>query len=120
MRESYTRHNGTKTKTSFFMFALLICLNSVFLWNTDAQVNLEPIAAPDGSKYTFERISVDGVDFLALAASSDFEDFAGYTKSDDGEKNVAFTLIDGVFKIHDFPGSKNTYFYALGNNGSAR
>ena len=119
MRVSYTRHNGTKTKTSFFIFALLICLNSVFLWNTDAQINLEPIAAPEGSKYTFERISVDGVDFLALAASSDFEDFAGYTKSDDGEKNVAFTLIDGVFKIHDFPGSKNTYFYALGNNGIA-
>ncbi len=119
MRESYTRHNGTKTTTSFFMFALLICLNSFFLWKTDAQVKLEPIPAPDGSKYTFERISVEGVDFLALAASSDFEDFAGYTKSDDGEKNVAFTLIDGVLKKYDFPGAKNTYFFALGNNGIA-
>ena len=32
---------------------------------------------------------------------------------------VAFTLIDGVFMTYDFPGSQNTYFYALGNNGDA-
>ena len=37
----------------------------------------------------------------------------------DGEKEVAFTLIDGVFTTYDFPGSQNTYFYALGNNGLA-
>ena len=78
--------------------------------NTDAQVS---------DNYTFETIDVEGVEFLALAASSDFEDYAGYTKSDDGEKNVAFTLIDGVFTTHDFPGSKGTYFFALGNNGVA-
>ena len=54
-----------------------------------------------------------------MTASSDFEDYAGYTKSADGEKRVGFTLIDGVFKTYDFPGSKNTYFYALGNNGNA-
>ena len=59
------------------------------------------------------------MDFLALAASSDFEDYAGYTRSDDGDKFVAFTIIDGVFNTYDFPGSKNTYFYALGNNGDA-
>ena len=35
------------------------------------------------------------------------------------KKIVGFTLIDGVFRIYDFPGSQNTYFYALGNNGSA-
>ena len=69
--------------------------------------------------YTFESIDVPGVDFLALTASSDFEDYAGYTKSADGEKNVAFTLIDGEFKRHDYEGSKNTYFYALGNDGIA-
>ena len=34
-------------------------------------------------------------------------------------KAIAFTLIDGVFKTYDFPGSQNTYFYALGNNGQA-
>ena len=44
---------------------------------------------------------------------------AGYTKSADGEKDVAFTLIDGVFMTYDFPGSQNTYFFALGNNGNA-
>ena len=32
---------------------------------------------------------------------------------------VAFTLIGGVFETYDFPGSQNTYFYALGNNGQA-
>ncbi|RKU26190.1 hypothetical protein C6497_14125 [Candidatus Poribacteria bacterium] len=32
---------------------------------------------------------------------------------------VAFTLIDGVFKTYDYPGSQNTYFYALGNDGRA-
>ena len=54
-----------------------------------------------------------------MTASSDFEDYAGYTKSADGEKEVAFTLIDGVFMTYDFPGSQNTYFFALGNNGNA-
>ena len=59
------------------------------------------------------------VNYLAVTASSDFEDYAGYTKSPDGESMVAFTLIDGVFSTYDFPGSQNTYFYALGNNGIA-
>ena len=79
-----------------------------------------PVAVvPSTSNYTFETIEVDGVDFLALTASSDFEDYAGYTPSADGQKMVAFTLIDGVFKTYDFPNSKNTYFYALGNNGQS-
>ena len=54
-----------------------------------------------------------------MTASSEFEDYAGYTKSADGGKDSAFTLIDGVFTTYDFPGAKNTYFYALGNNGNA-
>ena len=74
---------------------------------------------PPEFNYTYESIDVPGVDFLALAASSDFEDYAGYTKSAEGEKDIAFTLIDGVFTTYDFPGSQNTYFYALGNNGLA-
>ena len=78
-----------------------------------------PVAASASSDYTFESIDVPGVDFLAVTASSDFEDYAGYTKSADGKKEVAFTLIDGVFTTYDFPGSQNTYFYALGNNGQA-
>ena len=40
-------------------------------------------------------------------------------RSADGQKTVGFTLIDGVFTTYDFPGSQNTYFYALGNNGQA-
>ncbi|MCG9134687.1 hypothetical protein J5I95_23770, partial [Candidatus Poribacteria bacterium] len=87
--------------------------------DTEAQVSEPPVTPPPLADYTFETIEVPGVDFLAITASSDFEDYAGYTKSADGEKDVAFTLIDGVFTRYDFPGSQNTYFYALGNNGTA-
>ena len=99
-----------KTSFLFYTFTLFLCLNSFFIRNTAAQVS---------DNYTFETIDVPGVDFLGLAASSDFEDYAGYTPSADGEKFVAFTLIDGVFETYDFPDAKNTYFYALGNNGLA-
>ena len=103
----------------FFMFTLFLCLGSFFLRNTSAQDNAEPVAALASDNYTFETIDVPDVDFLALTASSDFEDYAGYTKSPDGEKDLAFTLIDGVFTTYDFPGSQNTYFFALGNSGQA-
>ena len=106
-----------KTSFLFYTFTLFMCLNSPFLMNTDAQENNETYVIP--VPYTFESIDVPGVDFLALTASSDFEDYAGYTKSADGEKMVGFALIDGVFTTYDFPGSQNTYFYALGNNGQA-
>ena len=101
----------------FYTFTLFLCLNSFFLENSAAQVTDEPVGI--SANYTFESINVEGVEFLALAASSDFEDYAGYTLSPDGEKEVAFTLIDGVFTTHDFPGSQKTHFYALGNNGLA-
>ena len=66
------------------------------------------------------RVSdVPGVDFLAVTASSDFEDYAGNMRRADSEKDVAFTLIKGVFATYDFPGSQGTYFYALGNDGRA-
>ena len=78
----------------------------------------QPVAQPVVLTYTYESIDVPGVDFLALTASSDFEDYAGYTKSADG-KEVAFTIIDGVFSTYDFPGSEKTRFYALGNDGTA-
>ena len=107
-------HNQTKISFLVYTFTLVMCLNSIFLGNTDAQVNNGSYA-----NYTLETIDVPGVDFLALTASSDFEDYAGYTKSAGGEKEVAFTLIDGVFTTYDFPGSQNTYFFALGNNGDA-
>ena len=85
--------------------------------DTSPQIGDLPVVAP--FNYTYESIDVVGVEFLALTASSDFEDYAGYTRSPDGEKEVAFTLIDGVFTTYDFPGSQNTYFYAFGNNGQA-
>ena len=110
-------HIQIKTRFLFYIFTLFLCLSSSFVRNTAAQANNEPVGI--SANYTFETIDVPDVDFLALTASSDFEDYAGNTPSADGEKMVAFTLIDGVFEIHDFPGSKNTYFYALGNNGLA-
>ena len=110
----------TKTNFLFYTFTLFVCLNTLFVGDTAAQeVNITPVEAPAGSTYTFESIDVEGVDFLALTASSDFEDYAGYTPSPDGEKMVAFTIIDGVFSTYDFPGSQETRFYALGNNGDA-
>ena len=87
--------------------------------DTAAPVEEAPVVPPIFAYYTFETIDVPGVDFLELTASSDFEDYAGNARSADGEKEVGFTLIDGVFTTYDFPGSKNTYFYALGNDGRA-
>ncbi len=103
----------------FYMLTLSLCLNLFFLGPAAAQVNITPIDGPDDSAYTFESIDVTGFNHLALTASSDFEDYAGYTRSTDGEKEVAFTLIDGVFETYDFPGSQKTHFYALGNDGRA-
>ena len=112
-------HNQTKISFWLYTFTLLMCLNSFFLRDTAAQVGDEPAVAPANANYTFETINVPGVDFLAVTASSDFEDYAGNTPSADGEKMVGFTLIDGVFTTYDFPGAQGTYFYALGNNGVA-
>ncbi len=99
-------------KTQFFLFtSLMICLTGY----TVAQVSTEtPIA-----DYTFETIEVLGVDFLEVSASNDFGDYAGNTRSPDGEKTIGFTLIDGVFTTYDFPGSLGTFFYALDNAGKA-
>ena len=108
-----------KTNFLFYTFTLFMCLNSFFLSNTEAQTDNDPTPPSPEFTYTYESIDVPGVDFLELTASSDFEDYAGNTKSADGEKIIAFTLIDGVFTTYDFPGSQNTYFYAFGNNGLA-
>ena len=108
-----------KTNLLFYTFTLFMCLSSFFLRNTAAQDKAESAEALASDTYTFETIDVPGVEFLQLSASSDFGDYAGSTRSADGEKIVAFTLIDGVFTTYDFPGSQNTYFFALGNNGDA-
>ena len=106
----------TRIKTDFLLytFTLFICFNFFFLMNAAAQVSE---SASDN--YTFETIEVEGVEFLAVTSSSDFEDYGGYTKRADDEKIVAFTLIDGVFMTYDFPDAVETRFYALGNNGQA-
>ncbi len=111
--------NKIKTSILFYMFTLFLCLNCFFVENTVAQDNAESADALASANYTFETIDVPGVEFLQLSASSDFGDYAGSTRSANGEKIVAFTLIDGIFTTYDFPGSKNTYFFALGNNGDA-
>ena len=99
-----------KTKLPLFI-SLIVCFTGYAL----AQVETEtPIA-----DYIFETIEVPGVDFLEVAASNDFGDYAGNTRSPDGEKTIGFTLIDGVFTTYDFPDSLNTYFYALDNVGRA-
>ena len=112
---------NTHIRTSFLFstFTLFILLNSLFLRNTIAQDNTQSVDIPATANYTFETIEVPGVDFLSLTASSDFEDYAGYTRSPDSEDIVAFTLIDGVFKTYAFPNAHDTRFYALGNNGNA-
>ncbi len=104
-----------RTSSLFNIFTLLVCLNIIFILNTAAQDKNQSIKV----NYTYESIDVPGVDFLALTASSDFGDYAGFTKSTDGRKEIAFTLINGVFTTYDFPGSQKTHFFALGNNGVA-
>ncbi len=96
-------------------FILFLCLTSCFTGSVVAQISTEtPIA-----DYIFETIEVPGVDFLEVTASNDFGDYAGNTRSLDGEKTIGFTLTDGVFTTYDFPGSVNTFFYALDNVGKA-
>ncbi len=112
-------HFQVRNSFLFFMFTLFLSLSFFVLKDTVAQDNAESDIAAANANYTFETIDVPGVDFLAVTASSDFEDYAGNTPSADGEKMVGFTLIDGVFTTYDFPGSQGTYFYALGNNGVA-
>ena len=110
----------TQIKANFLFgtFTLCLCLSSFLLTNAAAQDAAEP-AATLADDYTFETIEVEGVDFLAITSSSDYEDYGGYTQRADDGKTVAFTLIDGVFATHDFPGAAETRFYALGNNGQA-
>ena len=82
-----------RTVFSFYIFLTVSLCLSVFLLKNAAAQGDGDVAA----KYTFETIEVPGVDFLSVTASSDFEDYAGYTKGPDGTKDVAFTRIDGVF-----------------------
>ena len=105
--------------TRFYTSILAVCFSTFFLGGADAQVDSRPVVANDGANHTFETIDVPGVEFLALTASSDFGDYAGNTRDVDGQKTIGFTLIDGVFTTYDFPGSQNTFFFALSNSGIA-
>ena len=99
------------TTKLLLLLSLIICFTGYVVSHVYAEI---PIA-----DYTFETIEVPGVDFLEVAASNDFGDYAGNTRTPDGEKKIGFTLIDGVFTTYDFPDSVNTYFYALDNAGKA-
>ena len=61
-------------KIKLIHLSFLLCF---LVGNALAQVEFGSIS----EEYTFETIEVEGVDFLALTASSDFEDYAGYTPS---------------------------------------
>ena len=99
----------------YIKIALILFIAIYFIGGTEAQVESEtPIA-----DYIFETIEVPGVDFLEVTASNDFGDYAGNTRTPDGEKTIGFTLIDGVFTTYDFPGSLKTSFYAFDNAGKA-
>ena len=45
--------------------------------------------------------------------------YAGNMRRPDDEKDIAFTLINGVFTPYEIEDSQGTYFYALGNDGTA-
>ena len=99
----------------YIKISLILFISLCFIGSAEAQTESDtPIA-----DYIFETIEVPGVDFLEVAASNDFGDYAGNTRSPDGEKTIGFTLIDGVFTTYDFPGSVNTFFYAFDNAGNA-
>ena len=119
MRKLRMMKTTLRNETWFYTFMALMCLNSFFLGGTGAQVDSQLAAESGGTNHTFETIDVPGIEFLELTASSEFGDYAGNTRSADGERTIGFTLIDGVFTTYDFPGSQNTYFYTLGNSGIA-
>ncbi|RKU25396.1 hypothetical protein C6497_16175 [Candidatus Poribacteria bacterium] len=96
-----------------------MCLTSFLIRDAAAQADPEPEMSSIEGYYAFQSINVPGVDFLEVAASNDFGDYAGNTRDPNSGKTIGFTLIGGVFATHDFPNSQKTYFYALGNNGVA-
>lgn len=77
------------------------------------------MASGVGANYEFETIQHPDVEVLALTASNDFEDYAGYAQRVAGGKTLGFTLIDGKFQLHDATFENAAYFYALGNDGRA-
>ena len=88
----------TQIKPSFLFstFTLLVCFNSFFLGNSAAQVQDEPVGI--SANYTFETIDVSGVEFLAVTASSDFEDYAGYTLDPETGKESPLRSLTAILR----------------------
>jgi len=93
-------------------FILVSVAGNTLLWAFPE--SFEPTA-----EYLFETIEVPGVDFLELTSSNDLGDYAGNTRSTDGENMVGFTLIDGVLSTYGVPNSLTFGFYGLNNAGQA-
>ena len=81
----------------------------------DTLPSIVPASGEASMGYIFEKIEVPDVDFLELTSTNDLGDYTGNTRSPDGTKIIGFTLIDGVFSTHDFPGSRRTVLYGLNN-----
>ena len=93
-------------------FSLVSVAGNTLLWAFPE--SFEPTA-----EYLFETIEVPGVDFLELTSSNDLGDYAGNTRSPDGENMIGFTLIDGVLSTYGVPNSLTFGFYGLNNAGQA-
>ena len=104
-----------RIETSYlYIFIVFACASSFFLSNAAAQTQEGPALGAVADNYTYDTIDVEGVDFLALTASSDFGDYAGYTKSMDGEKDVAFYPHRWCFYDLRFPGCPKHVFLCTG------
>ena len=107
-----------KTSIFHFTFFIAICLSLVSVAGNTLLWAL-PESSESTVDYIFETIEVPGIDFLELTSSNDLGDYAGNTRSPDGEKTIGFTLIDGLLSTYDVPGSLTFGFYGLNNAGRA-
>ena len=107
-----------KTVGFRFTFFIATCL---ILASVAGNLPLWALSEPPEATvdYIFETIEVPGLDFLELTSSNDLGDYAGNTRSLDGENMIGFTLIDGVLSTYDVPDSLTFGFYGLNNAGQA-
>ena len=101
-----------------FTFFIAICL---ILASMAGNLPLWALSEPPEVTvdYIFETIEVPGLEFLELTSSNDLGDYAGNTRSLDGENMIGFTLIDGVLSTYDVPDSLTFGLYGLNNAGQA-
>ena len=105
-------------KTVVFRFTFLMAICLIFA-SVAGNLPLWALSEPSEATvdYIFETIEVPGLEFLELTSTNDLGDYAGNTRSPDGEKMVGFTLIDGVLSTYDVPDSLTFGFYGLNNAG---